>query len=390
MGLFNRSIKNRMATNTTYKMITDTGNGFYAYSGKLYQSDIIRAAIRPKSQAVGKAIGKHIRETIGLDGSKSLKVNPEPYIRFLLEEPNPYMSGQQFQEKMVTQLELNNNAFAFIQRDDMGYPVAIYPINASSTEAIQDDANVMYLKFVLYQNGRTVTFKYTDIIHLRKDFNQNDIFGDSPAAALTQLMEIVTTTDQGIVNAIKNSNIVKWLLKFTTAMRPEDIKTNTKAFVDSFLNTDTSETVGAAAVDAKADVTQVTPHDYVPNASVMDRNTQRLYSFFNTNDKIVQSRYSEDDWVSYYEAVVEPVIKQLSDCYTNRLFTRRERGTGNRIMFEASNLTYASMTTKLALVAFIDRGIMTVNEVREILNFAPVEGGDVALLRKDTGTLKQA
>ena len=37
-------------------------------------------------------------------------------------------------------------------------------------------------------------------------------------------MEIVNTTDQGIVKAVKNSNIIRWLLKFNQTLRPEDIK----------------------------------------------------------------------------------------------------------------------------------------------------------------------
>ena len=32
---------------------------------------------------------------------------------------------------------------------------------------------------------------------------------------------------------------------------------------------------------------------------------------------------------------------------------------------------------------------MTINEARQYLNLAPVPGGDVALLRKDTGKLKE-
>jgi len=47
------------------------------------------------------------------------------------------------------------------------------------------------------------------------------------------------------------------------------------------------------------------------------------------------------------------------------------------------------MSTKLQLTSFVDRGIMTINEVRQYLNLAPVPGGDVALLRKDTGKLKE-
>lgn len=384
MGLFDR-FKNKTVTVSSYKMITENGTGFYAWNGNLYKSDIVRAAIRPKAQAVGKIVGKHIRETILKDGQKNIQVNPEPYIRFLLEEPNPYMTGQMLQEKLATQLELNNNAFAYIERNDDGYPMAIYPISAGATEAVQNGSGELFLKFTLI-NGKTVTFRYTDIIHLRKDFNNNEIFGDSPTQALLPLMEIVNTTDQGIVKAIKNSNVVKWLLKFTQSLRPEDIKRQTKQFVDDYLNIE-SESVGAAATDAKADAIQVEPKDYVPNAVQMEKTVQRIYSFFNTNDKIVQGKYTEDEWISYYEANIEPVVVQLSGEYTRKLFTRRERGFGNKIMFEASNLTFASMKTKLDLIKYVDRGIMSPNEVREILHYAPREGGDTYILRKDTGQL---
>lgn len=381
MSILDR-FKNKAVTATKYELITDQGNGYYSYSGNLYQSDIVRAAIRPKVQAVGKIVGKHIRETIRADGTKDIKINPDVYMRFLLEEPNPYMTGQMLQEKLATQLELNNNAFAYINRDANGYPVEIYPITATSSEAIQSDSGEMFIRFIL-KTGRYVTFRYTDIIHLRKDFNENEIFGDSPAAALTPLMDIVTTTDQGIIKAIKNSNVVKWLLKFNQTLRPEDIKKQTADFVANYLNVDTGS-VGAAAVDAKVDAQQVDPKDYVPNALQMDKTVQRIYSFFNTNSDIVQGSFDENKYIAYYESSIEPVIIQLSGEYSRKLFSRRERGFGNRIIFESSNLTFASMQTKLGLVNYVDRGIMCPNEVRAILNMAPAPDGDIFVRRLDT------
>ena len=380
MGILDR-FKNKVVTITSYKLITESGSGFFNYDGKLYQSDIVRACIRPKAQAVGKIIGKHIRED-----PAGLKINPEPYIKFLLEEPNPYMTGQMLHEKMTIQLMLNNNAFAHIQRDENGYPVAIYPIPANAVEAIQDENFNLYLKFQM-ANGRSYIFKYSDIIHLRRDFNSNDIFGDNPATALTQLMEIVTTTDQGIINAIKNSNVIKWLLKFHTTLKPEDIKKQTKQFVDDFLKIEDAtdgSSAGAAATDAKFDAQQVTPNDYVPNASLVDKTIDRIYNFFNTNKNIIQSSFNEDGWISYYEAEIEPVVMQLSGEYTRKIFSRRERGFGNKIVFESTNLSFASMQTKLGLVQFVDRGIMNPNEVREILNLAPIAEGDVYVRRLDT------
>ena len=382
LGLFSR-VFNKNPTITRFELITDKGNGFYAWNGKLYHSDIIRSCIRPKSRAIGKLIAKHIRD----NSSEGFKVNPEPYIRFLLEEPNPYMTGQMLQEKLATQLELNNNAFAYIHRDNNGYPIEIYPIPAINTEAIYDRSGVLYLKFIL-RNGKVATFPYSDIIHLRQDYNENDIFGENPAKALTSLMEIVTTTDQGIVKAIKNSNIIKWLLKFNQSLRPEDLKKQTKQFIEDYMNIE-SDTVGAAATDAKADAIQVDPKDYVPNAVQMEKTVQRIYSFFNTNEKIIQSKYTEDEWNAYYESVIEPLSMQLSNEYTRKLFSRRERGFGNQIIFEASSLQYASMSTKLNLLQMVDRGAMTPNEWRHVMNLGPIEGGDRVIRRLDTAVVNE-
>lgn len=378
MGFLDRFKNNNKAvTVTKYEMLTDNGNGFFAWNGKLYHSDVIRSAIRPKSRAVGKTVAKHIRR-----GKEGLQVNPDVYMQFLLEEPNPYMTGQMLQEKMIVQLELNNNAFAYINRDENGYPIEIYPITATSTEALKNGNGELFLRFSL-RTGKTVTFRYTDIIHLRKDFNENEVFGDSPAEALTSLMEIMNTTDQGIVKAIKNSNVVKWLLKFNQTIRPEDMKKEVKRFIDDYLNIE-SDTVGAAGTDAKFDAKQVEPKDYVPNEHQMNIAVKRVYAFFNTNEKIVHGSYGENEWISYYEGSIEPDVVQLSGEYTRKLFSRRERGFGNKILFESSNLSFASMQTKLALVQFVDRGVFNPNEVREIMNYAPVEGGDVYIRRLDT------
>lgn len=360
------------------KMITTMGGVYYSWNGKLYESDIVRACIRPKVKAIGKLVGKHIRD----DPNKGITVNPDANIRFLLEEPNPYMTGQQMQEKVANQLCLNNNAFILVVRDENGIPEQLYPIPCTTVEAKYGDTGELYLKFQ-YKNGKTGTFRYSDIIHLKQDYNENDIFGTPPDRALVSMMEVIGTIDKGIINAIKNSGIVRWLLKYTQSLRDEDIKKNVQRFVDNYLAVET-DTFGAAGVDAKADVQRIEPKDYVPNAAQTDRTVERIYSFFNTNKKIVQSDYTENEWTAYYEAEIEPVVVQMHQTYTVALFTRKARGFGNQIVFEANNLQCASLTTKLAFQAMVDRGAMTPNEWRATLNMAPIEGGDVPIRRLDT------
>ena len=360
------------------QMATTTGEFHYAWNGKLYESDIVRACIRPKVKAIGKLVGKHIRD----DPGGGLKVNPDANIRFLLSEPNPYMTGQQMQEKVANQLCLNNNAFILIVRDENGKPVQLYPVPCVSAETKYNDAGELFLKFQ-YRNGKSGIFRYSDIIHLRQDYNEHDIFGDSPAPALTSMMEVIGTIDRGIIRAIKNSGVIRWLLTFTSSMRDEDIKANVQKFVDNYLAVET-DSFGAAGVDAKASVQRIEPKDYVPNAAQTDRTVERIYSFFGTNKKIVQSDYTEDEWTAYYEAEIEPAVVQMHQTYTTGLFSRKERGFGNRIVFEANNLQCASLTTKLAFQAMVDRGAMTPNEWRETMNLAPIEGGDKPIRRLDT------
>lgn len=345
---------------STVQLVQERGNGFYAYNGKMYQSDIVRACIRPKIKAIGKLTAKHIRETANAKGKK-LAVNPEPYIRFLLEEPNPYMTGQMLQEKLAAQLVLNNNAFAVILRDENGMPSAIFPVAAMQADAVYSGAGTLYIRFYM-QNGKVFTFPYDDIIHLRGDFYENDIFGDPVAPVLTPLMDIVTTTDQGIVKAIRNSAVIRWLLMFTQSMRPEDIQKRAKDFAEAFL--DVQNGTGVAATDAKAEAKQIDPKDYVPNAAQMDKTTARIYALFNTNIKIVTSSANEDEQNGYFDAEIEPVMKQLSGEYTRKLFSRKERSFGNRIVFEASAWDFASTSTKLNLLQMVDRGALTPPLVR--------------------------
>ena len=368
----------------TLKMVNTWGEHYLAWNGKLYESDIVMACIRPKIKAVGKLLAKHIREN-----GDEMKLNPMTNIRMLLQYPNPYMTMQQFLEKLTYQLTLTGNAFALIVRDgeSAGKPVALYPIECSAVQKKVDKQGRTLLEFTL-KNGRVMTFDYEDVLHLRQDFTEDAFFGTNPAPALAQLMECVGTIDQGIVKAVKNSGIIRWLLKFNSGLRPEDVKKNVKEFVDNYLSVE-SDAFGAAGVDAKADAKQIEPKDFVPNASITDKLTDRIYSFFGVNRDLVQANYSEDQWNAFYESEVEPIAIQLGDVFTLRLFTRKEINFGNRIVFEASNLQCASMTTKLALVQFLDRGIMSANEIRRVLNLPPIDGGDVYVRRLDTAPIAE-
>ncbi len=166
-----------------------------------------------------------------------------------------------------------------------------------------------------------------------------------------------------------------------------DTRAQEQALHDAFL--DNNNSTGVAGTDVKADAVQLEPHDYVPNALQSQNNITRLYSFFNTNEKIVRSSFSENEWISYYEAQVEPDLLQIAAEHTRKLWNRRQRAFGNKLYLESSNLQYASMSTKLSLESMVDRGAMLPNEWRAVFGLAPVAGGDEPIRRLDTAPVKQ-
>lgn len=371
--------RNRAGREVRVGMVQNQKTTIMGWDWDLWASDIVRAAIRPKARAIGKMAMHHIREDRNT-GQKTM--DPEAYMRFLLREPNPYMTMQMLLEYMITRKELTGNAFALIVRDENGLPMEIYPIPAVTAEAAVDEQGEIAVTFTL-PNRNKAKVRYADLIHIRGDYGESDILGTGPKKALAQTMEVMTAADQSIVAAVKNSAVIRWIMKVLQPKRDEDVKKAAEAFAKSFLMSEEGG-FGVAAHDNTVELKEVEPKDYVPNAANMDRTVKRIYSYYNTNEKIIQSSYSENEWIAYYEAAIEPDVIQISEEFTRKIFTRRERAVGNAIICEASSLQYASMSTKLSLTQFVDRGLMTANEVRALLALPPVEGGDTLVRRLDT------
>lgn len=373
---------------TATRLVETAPHTFTLWGNEAYHNDIVRACVTAKALRISKLSLKHIRETTDENGAKRLEVNPLPYMRFMLEDPNRYMTLADFLFKLSVLSDMTGNAFVLILRDENGMPSEMFPVPAASAESKYGADGELFYQFVL-KNGQTWRFSADDILHLRGDFYLNDIFGDSKSEPLKPLLEVAETTDRGIINAIKNSSIIRWLLKYTASMRSEDLKKNAAEFAENYLNIGNGA-VGVAATDAKAEAKQVNPQDYVPNAAIMSRTPARIMSLLHTNEKIIQSTADEDEENAYYEDVIEPWIIRLSQEATRKLFTRRQRGTGNYITAGSFNLQAASVMTKLQLVQMIDRGALTVNEWRETMGLAPIEGGSVPIRRLDTAPVTAA
>lgn len=348
---------------SAWKEIGTYVSRFTGFGIDIYANEVVRACIRTLAEHTSKANVKVLRD--GLPGDKKLQ-------RMIQYRPNIYMNGKDFLYKVRTLLEINNIVFIYIMRDDFGKCIGLYPMPTAQMDAVEM-AGELYIKFN-YSNGTAMVHSWEDLAVLRKDYNTSDIFSDTNTAILTSL-ELLSTTNEGMANAIKATANMRGLLKNTKAgLKPADVKASRDTFVDDYMTL--ANTSGVAALDAYQDFVPIKMEPVIADYRNVEELRNNIYRYFGVNEEAVLSKLSGDTWDAFYEAKIEPVLIALGLELSNKIFTDRERGFDNEIIFESNRMQYMSTANKLALTNFVDRAIMTPNEVRQVLNLAPVPWGD--------------
>jgi len=80
-----------------------------------------------------------------------------------------------FRERLATLLQLNNNAFVQIVRDRTAAAATLYHPGATAEAILRPDGS-LWMRFQL-TDGDLLELPYKDVIHLRDEYAENDIFG---------------------------------------------------------------------------------------------------------------------------------------------------------------------------------------------------------------------
>ena len=362
---FGKKKEQTQITETQLQMLNSYNPVFTTINGNTYDSKVARQCIDRIATHCAKLIPKHIKESIA---------NPiKGDINFLLQnEPNPIMTKFDFIYKTISMLYTDSNAFIYIAKDGQGMITGFYPVLALNYDLLQDITGTIYLQFQ-FINGQTYTIPYLELIHLRLFYNKHDIFGTGNQVLKTDI-ETAHTASEGIKNAIKTSNNLKGILKYSNSMLKEkDIKASKDAFVKDFLNMENES--GIAAVDGKAEFQEINLKPIALDKDQLEQVNYNIFDYFGISEKIVKNNYDYEEWNAFFEGVIEPRAIQMSDSFTNKIFSKQARKEGHKIIFTTNRLQYASLPQKVELLKVAsERGMITVDEGREILDFAPIGG----------------
>lgn len=370
MGLFDRVFRRKTdPAVTATKMIDEPTAVFTTYCGDAYSNDIYRGAVDAIARNIGKLKGSHViryADHNKVDGDCKLN-------RLLQVRPNPYMSAYDFLYKLATHYYLYNNSFALLNRDNRGNVTGIYPITANHVDIMSDTQGLLYCRFY-FRGGKQAVLPYTDLIHLRRNFNSDDLLGDDNSALLPAL-ELAHTQNEGIINGIKAGANIRGILKYTQIMSPAKLKEEKEAFIADYLQI--SNDGGVVAVDQKAEYTPIESKPVILSAEQTKSVQSKIYNYLGVTESIVNSSYTEDEFSAFYESTIEPFAVALSMEFTAKVFNDREQAFGNSILFESGRLQFSSNKTKVELIKeLMPLGLLTVNQALEILNMPGVEDGD--------------
>ena len=363
--------KSEMQPTATEVQILDGEKAvFTAYKGDFHNDSDVRACVDAIARNAAKMHPRHIRN---YDGKmENIKGN---LYKLLAKKPNEVQNAYRFYYQIINNLELYNDSFVYIQRDENLKVTGLYPLDFDESK-LYEFKDKLWIKFK-FGRSKERFVPYDDCIHLTRFTSKDGLFGGN-TLPIVKTLSMKHILDEGIINAIKTTQSIKGVLKSTKAMlKPEDVKKMRDQFVEDFINK--GDKSGIGGLDATAEFTPVKIEPTTASDSQVKSINDKILSYFGINEKIIQSKYSEDEWNAFYESVLEPIGLQMSLEFTNKLFTPTEKNFGNEILFESNRLQYASNKTKIELIRYCGN-ILTYNEQREIFNLSPVEGGDVFMI----------
>lgn len=355
-----KDAKGFFTTLTAYKP------AFTTWNGAIYESLIIRASI----DARARHISKLKVETYGT-------ANPSLQSKMRLA-PNQFQTWSQFLYRTSTILDVYNNAVIVPVFDSYMTITGYYPVLPTKCEVI-DYKDEPWLRYK-FSNGQVGAVEFKKCAVLTKHQLKNDFFGEHNDA-LDETMKLLHIQREGVEEAIKTSNDIKFIAQLSNFAKPEDLANERKRFVEENLRADNKGGFLLFPSTYK-DIKQIDYKPYTVDADQLKLIYSNVENYFGVNEKILQNSAYGDEWSAFYEGAIEPFSIQFSEAMTKAMFSERERAQGSGIMATSNRLQFMSNADKLTISStMLDRGVMSINEIRDIWNLAPVEDGDRRIIR---------
>lgn len=371
MGLFELFFKNRPKVQGKYEGKFEMLNGyephFTTWGGNIYESELVRSAVNARAVHISK---------LRYESQGSAR----PALQSKLSKaPNQFQTWSQFLYRLSTLLDIHNTAFICPVYDKFGEPSGIVCPLPNKCEIVQYNG-IPYLRYEFrYGEKAAIELEYCGI--MTKFQYKSDFFGENNAS-LIPTMDLIHIQDQAITEGVKSAATYRFYAQVNNFSKTEDLAKERKRFSEENFAKDAEGGGLLLFPNTYTNINQVKSTPFTVSADEMKLIEKNVYQYFMVNEDILQNKAFGDAWSAFYEGAIEPFAVQFSEVMTKMLFTLREQSQGNGVMLTANRLQYMTNRDKLNVSSqMLDRGVMSINDIREIWNLPPVEGGDVRIIR---------
>lgn len=365
MSLFEkifRPYREKQEARHYFKTLTAYHPAFHRWRGALYESELVRSAIDARARHISKL-------RIVIEGAA------KPQLQTILRKrPNEWQTWSQFIYRCSTILDMQNNLFIVPVLNIDGDVVGLWPALPSKCRILEDRRGVEWLEYQ-FSTGDVGAVELSRCGIMTRHQYRDDFFGETNAA-LDSTLDLIEMERQGIKEGIKSAASFRFMARLTNWKDVDDLAQEQK----NFTARNFSEDAGGFLLfpNTYDSIQQITSKPYTVPADEVALIVKNVSNYFGVSEEVMQNRAVGAQLDAFYDGCIEPFAIQFSEVLTKMLFSDVEQGYGNRVVAAANRLQYMSTAEKINFIAQLsDRGFITVNEGRELLNYAPLPtGGD--------------
>lgn len=352
----------------TFELVTTYSPVFTTWQGKIYESELVRAAIDARARHVSKL---HV---------EFLGAGAQTYVNNLKKRPNRFSTWSQFMYRVSTILDICNNVIIVPLYDDNQNRAGIFPIVPTDVQ-IKEYKGVPWVVYKFSTKNVKGACPLAECAILNRFQFRSDIWGEDNHA-LDSTMKVTHLQNQAIREAIKNSAVYRFIAQADNFMKSEDLEKDRVNFTEKNLKGDVRNGGLLLFPNNYKNIQQIKADNYTVDAAQAEFIRTNVFNYFGVNADILQNNAIGDKGAAFYEGFVEPFAIQFSEAMTSMIYSEKEIAFGSQVFASANRIQYMSMADKKAILEVAgDRGQLTVNEAREILNLPSVPWGDVAFIR---------
>ena len=349
---------------------------FSQFGTNIYASDVVQQALKCIVDEIKKLNPTHVRY------KDNDPVPVKSTVQDVLYNPNMFMTTSEFLEKTMWLLLLNYNAFIIpIYRTwvdpqtgvEKRYYESLYPINPTEVAFIQDASGRLFIEFAFW-NGYKTTLLYEDVIHIKYNYSVNqfmggDQMGQPDHQAILKTLELNNTLLQGVAKAMKASYAVNGVVKYNTLLDDGKTVAALKELENKLKNNES----GFLPLDIKADFTPLEKTVALVDKPTLEFVDSKILRNWGVPLHILTGDFTKAQYNAFYQKTLEPLIIQIGQSLTKKLFTDREKAFGNRVELYPKELVFMTVEQTIEMVTLLaNTGAMFENEKRVAFGLRPL------------------